>query len=188
LRGSAKLEGRDRFAVIGLETDRNTPIEFYLRSVPDAETKFHWRADIGFHTHDWEFDEEEGFWIQGYCTTQYFDHLLTAVRRGHVDNIRVSIQTTLWTRDKSSMFEVPRAWHVAPPIDCEPTRPAIEHGIISSLTWEEKFGLHPAKEAENELTPPKPQVVELPARVYSMLSALLAIAAALLVLTFLRQH
>jgi hypothetical protein len=53
----------------------------------------------------------------------------------------------------------------------------------------------PAKEPKDELTPPKeaddepkPQLVELPARVYSMLSALLAIAAALLVLTFLRQH
>jgi hypothetical protein len=41
LHGIAKIQGQDRFAVIGLETHRNTPIEFYLRSTPDAETKFH---------------------------------------------------------------------------------------------------------------------------------------------------
>ena len=43
LHGIAKLEERDRFAVIGLETDPTTPIRFGLKSVPDTETKFHWR-------------------------------------------------------------------------------------------------------------------------------------------------
>jgi hypothetical protein len=84
LRGIAKLEGRDRFAVIGLETDSTTPIEFHLRPISDAETKFHWRANIGFRTHNWEFASEEAFWIQGYCTREYFDDLLAAVRRGQV--------------------------------------------------------------------------------------------------------
>jgi hypothetical protein len=58
---------------------------------------------------------------------------------------------------------------------------------LGSLTWDEKFGLHAAKETDDEPTTPKPQVVELPARVYSMLSVLIAIGAALLVLTFLRH-
>jgi hypothetical protein len=185
LRGIAKLEGRDRFAVVGFdETDR---IEFHLRPVSDTETEFHWRANIGFRTHDWEWDLEQGFWIQGYCTRQYFDDLLAAVRRGHVDHIRVGMETTMWTKDKSSMADTPRVWHVAPPTKGESTQPALEHGNMLSLTWEEKFGLHPAKKTDDELTAPKPQVVELPARVYSMLSALVAIGAALLVLTFLRH-
>ena len=80
-----------------------------------------------------------------------------------------------------------RTWHLAPPIDREPaTGPSYGIGNISSLTWEEKFGIHPANKTKDEVTEVKPQLVELPARVYSMLSALLAIAAALLVLTFLR--
>jgi len=40
-------------------------------------------------------------------------------RRGHVDNIRVGMETTMWMRDKSFMFRRPRTWHLAPPIDRE---------------------------------------------------------------------
>jgi hypothetical protein len=97
-------------------------------------------------------------------TRHYFDDLLAAVRRGYVDNIRVGMESTMWTRDESSMVDLPRTWHVAPPIDRESTRPASEHGDISSLTWEEKFGRPPTKEGEDELTTPKPQLIELPAR------------------------
>jgi hypothetical protein len=39
-----------------------------------------------------------------------------------------------------------------------------------------------------EMPTPKPQLVELPARVYSVLTALLLIGVILVVLTFLRQH
>jgi hypothetical protein len=70
LRGRAKLEGKDKFAVAGVKTDRSPPIEFYLRHVLENETKFHWRATIGFQMYDWEFEDEEGFWVQGYCTGQ----------------------------------------------------------------------------------------------------------------------
>jgi hypothetical protein len=188
LRGIAKIEGQDRLAVIGLETHRNTPIEFYLRSIPDAETKFHWHVDIGFHTpHDWELEQQERFWIQGFCTGQYFEDLLAAVRRGHVDNIRVAIQTTLWTKDQSSALEVPRTWHLASPSDRESTWPTIERGNISSLTWEERFGLQPAKGMEDVPTAPKPHVVALPSQVYLMLTALVAIGALLLLVTVLRH-
>jgi hypothetical protein len=48
----------------------------------------------------------------------------------------------------------------------------------------EKFGAPKTK--DDEATAPKPQLVELPARVHSMLTALLVIVAALLVVTFLR--
>ena len=126
--------------------------------------KYHWPAIISFNAKRFSND--------GYCRRHYFDDVLAAVWRGHVHYIFVDIQTALWTKDRST-------WHVAPPNNRE------YRNTISSLTWEEKFGLQRLKETDDE---PKPQLVELPARVYSTLSALLAIAAALLVLTFLRQH
>jgi hypothetical protein len=188
LSGIATLEDRDRFAVIGLETDPTTPIRFHLESVPDTDTKRHGRAGISFHPYDWEDpDRPECFWISGYCTSQYFDDLLAAVRRGYVDHIRVGMTTTMWTRNKSFTFRTSRTWHLAPPIDREATRPSSELGNISSLIWEEKFGSGPVNEAKVEATPPKPQIVELPPRLYSMLTALLVIGLMLLVLTFLRH-
>ena len=178
LHGIATLE-EDEFAVIGLETDRTTPIEFILGPIPETETEHHWLATIGL---------DERFWIQGYCTRQYLDDLLAAVRRGHVNKIRIRMETTMWTKDPPLMSGSPRTWHLAAPIDGASTDdPALEDGHISSLIWDEKFGGPSVDEAKGVPTP-KPQLVELPARVYSMLSALLAIAAALLVLTFLRQH
>jgi len=184
--GTAILEEPDQFAVAGRETDPKTPIEFQLRPVSDAETKFHWRATIGFQPYDWEHDLDEKFWISGYCTRQYLDDLLTAVRRGNVDHIRVGIETTMWTRDKPSMVDLPRTWHVAPSTKGQSTRPDMEQGSLSSLTWEERFGVHPAKETENEPSTTKPQLVEFPVRVYSILSVLVLIGAALLILAFLR--
>ena len=94
----------------------------------------------------------------------------------------------MWTKDKLSMVRRRRTWHLAPPIDPEAaTRPSYAICNISLLTWEEKFGPSPVNEVKVEATPPKPQMVELPTRPYSMLAALLAIAGALLVLTFLRN-
>jgi hypothetical protein len=153
----------------------------------DIETKYHWRAVIGFSSPDdleWNWDPPH-FYIQGYCAAQYFDDLIAAVRRGHVDTIRVGMETTMWTRDKHVMFRAPMTWHLAPPIDCDATHHAIQYGSMSSLIWEEKFGFPSANEAK-DVTAPKPQVVKLPTRVYSMLSALLVIATVLLALMFLR--
>ena len=61
LRGRAKLERKDKFAVAGVKTDPLPPIEFHLRRVPENETKFHWRVTIGFQMYDWEFENEDGF-------------------------------------------------------------------------------------------------------------------------------
>jgi hypothetical protein len=94
------------------------------------------------------------------------------------------MKTTMWTKDPPLMSGSPRTWYVAPQTDGKSTDPALENGFILSLIWEEKFG-PPLKD---EAPAPKPQLVDLPKRVYSILTALLAIAAALLVLTFLRQH
>jgi hypothetical protein len=188
LHGIAKLEGGDRLAVIGLIDETQTiPIEFSLRSISDTETKFHWHVTIGFRTHDWEWDWDEGVWFQGYCTRQYLDDLLAAVRRGHVDNIRVGMETTMWTRDRAAVFgSRPRTWHIAPPSDSESTEPGLEDGNISSLTWDERFVPAIANEAKDP-TAAKPQVVELSGRVYSMLTGLIVIGVLLVILTFLRH-
>ena len=63
----------------------------------------------------------------------------------------------------------------------------------TSLSWscrKNKFGLHPSDEAKDNVvtaSPSEPQLIELPARLYSMLTALLIIATALLTLTFVRH-
>jgi hypothetical protein len=177
--------GEDEFAVIGLKTDDTTPIQFYLHSASDAEAELHWRARIGFVSADREYRLDAHFWISAECTSQYFDDVLAAVRRGHVEKIRVHMKTTMWTQAPPLMSGSPRTWHLAPPTDGKSTHdPAVEHGYISSLTWEENFGAPKTK--DDEATAPKPQLVELPARVHSMLTALLVIVAALLVVTFLR--
>jgi hypothetical protein len=185
LGGIATVE-KDEFVVIGLETDHTWPIEFDLRPIAETETEYHWHASIGFNTHEgfewWNMpDWEEGFFIEGYCTRSYLDDLLAAVRRGHVDNIRVIMETTMWTQAPPLMSGSPRTWCLACYGNGGAKGPTSEAGYISSLIWEEKFG-PPLKDD----APTKPQLVELPVRVYSMLTALLAIAAALLVLTFLR--
>ena len=52
------------------------------------------------------------------------------------------METTMWTTDKLWRYDHPRVWHIASPIDHDDaTYHALEHGNISSLTWEEKFGL-----------------------------------------------
>jgi hypothetical protein len=171
LRGLAKLEGRDKFAVAGFDIGKNTKIEFHLRTIPETETRFLWAARIGYSMYDWEFDREAGFWVQGYCTAAEFDRVLAAVRTGHVERLRVALTTTMWTKQKSNGFMpgMPMTLHVAPPIDKEATSPATEGGFIQSITWDESYGFRtPAPVDVDE--PPKSAVVDLPARAYSLLT------------------
>ena len=58
LHGTARLEDGNRFALIGLETDRKTPIQFSpADNFRQPETQDHWGASIGFTPHDWEFPD-----------------------------------------------------------------------------------------------------------------------------------
>lgn len=180
----------DEFALIGRETDHAWPIEFTLRPIAEADTEYHWHASIGFNTHEgfewWNIPNwKEGFFIEGYCTRPYLNDLLAAVRRGHVNNICVVMETTMWTQAPPLMSGSPRTWCLAcyGKGDIEKGYISSEKGYISSLIWEENFGSHRAK---GEAVEPKPQLVDLPPRVYSMLTALVVMVAALLVLTFLR--
>jgi hypothetical protein len=186
LRGRAKLEGKDKFAVAGVETDPSPPIEFQLRQVAENETKFHWRATIGFQMHDWEFENEEGFWVQGYCTGQLFDAIVAVVRTGRVEKLRVGMETMMWTKQKSSGFMpgMPMTFHLVPPVDKDSTRPAIERGTITGITWDESYSLRTSKPAKDDAAPPKPAVVELPARLYSMLGTIIIIGIVIAVLQF----
>jgi hypothetical protein len=139
--------------------------------------------------YDWEFEDEERFWVQGYCTGQPFDAIVAAVRTGRVEKLRVGMETMMWTKRKSSGFMpgMPMTFHLAPPVDKESTAPAAEWGTITGITWDESFGLRAPKPADDDAPPPKPAVVELPARLYSMLGTVIAISAVIAVLLFLRQ-
>jgi hypothetical protein len=55
------------------------------------------------------------------------------------------------------------------------------------LNFSESFGLRTPKSADDDAPPPKPAVVELPARLYSMLGTVIAIGAVIAVLLFLRH-
>lgn len=185
LRGTARLDG-DRLGVVGLGTKPGTPVRFVLLPVADNEPEFHWRARIGYQPSDGELNEDDEFWIQCYCTKRYFDELVSAVRWGNVDHIRVGMETTLWTTDASSMTGLPRTWYVAPRVDGTADKmPAVEQGRISSLLWMEKFGKQPSEASTEGVL--KPQPVELPRRVYLMLSVLVALGAVLVVLLSSRR-
>lgn len=56
LRGLARLEGRNRFAVAGYDIGKNDRIEFHLRTAAENETRFHWAARIGYSMYDLEMD------------------------------------------------------------------------------------------------------------------------------------
>ena len=188
LRGLAKLEGRDKFAVAGFDVGKNPKIEFHLGTVPETETRFLWAARIGYSMHDWEFENEAGFWVQGYCTPAEFDHVLDAVRARQVERLRVALTTTMWTKQKSSGFMPgrPMTLHVAPPTDKEATSPATEGGFIQSITWDESYGAKTPTPIDPE-EPQKPTVVELPPRVYSLLGGILAVLAFIAALLLFRR-
>jgi hypothetical protein len=186
LRGIATIDDEDKFAVAGMKTAVDTPIKFGLNAVPDSETRFHWRGPIWLQMHDWESDIDEAFYFDCHCTSGPFEDVLTAVRTGRVDTLKVRMETTMWTKDKSGYIPTPTTWHLAPPVDRESTSPDHEWGTVLSLTWEEKYGVHPVKSGEDAPAPP-PTVVELPPKVYSLLSAIIGILMALLVMAFLRH-
>jgi hypothetical protein len=185
LRGRAKLERQDRFAVAGLTTNPSPPIEFHL--LPENETKFHWRVTIGLQMYDWEIENEEKIWVQGYCAKQPFDAIVAAVRTGRVEKLRVGMETMMWTKQKRGVMRMPMTFHLAPPVDKESTSPAIEFGTITGITWDERYGLRTPEPADDDAHPPNPTAVELPARLYLILGTITAIGAAIAILLFLRH-
>jgi hypothetical protein len=189
LSGHASLEGHDSFAVAGMDVGKIPSIAFSLTTVPQTETRFVWRATIGFSTYDWEFENDEGFYIHGYVTPADFADILAAVRRGHVERLRVAIETTMWTKQKSSgfMLNMPMTFYLVPPIDKESSQPAVEWADIASITWGETYGVSTPPPVGKDSPPPAPQPIELPARLYSMLGTIIFIGAALLVLQFLKR-
>jgi hypothetical protein len=188
LSGRAKLEGKDKFAVAGLKTDPDLPVGFSLSTVPATETRFVWRATIGFSRHDWELEIEETFYVHAYVLPEQFDQILAAVRTGHVKSLRVAMETSMWTKRKSSgfMLREPMTFYIVPPIDREDRHHAVEWANIASITWGEGYGARsaPAVDADR---PPNPTMIEFPARAYSLLTAIVGLLTVLVVLVFLRR-
>ena len=125
-----------------MKTKPFPPIEFHLRFVPENETKFHWRATIGFQMHDWEFEHEEKFWVIGYCTRQPFDTIVAAVRTGRVEKLRIRMETMMWTKQRRGFMREPMTFHLAPPFDKKSRWPDTEWGTITGITWDERYGLY----------------------------------------------
>src|SRR5262249_52749147 len=122
----------------------------------------------------------ERFHVHGYCPKEYFDDLLAAIRRGHVDHFRVAMETTMW-RD-----QIFGPLYLAPSIHRESSDPDFETGTISMLPWNEKCSFRPPEQTKPQVAElPKPQAVELPARLYSMLNVLIVIGALVLLLLLL---
>lgn len=186
LRGIARFKDEDRFAVAGLETARDTPITFGLSAVPEEETRFHWRANIGFARQDWMDDIEESFYVECYCTSRPFEDVLAAVRTGRVNSLQLRMSTSMWTRDQSGFVDKPTTWHLAAPVDREPSRmPSYEVGVVEQLTWEERCGDHSVKPAAD--LPQTPSPVTLPKELYTILSVLAVIGVAIAVLLLWRR-
>jgi hypothetical protein len=84
---------------------------------------------------------------------------------------------------------MPMTFHLAPPVDRESTQPALEHGRIKSITWNESYRPKPADASPPPVMveSPPPVMVELPARLYSMLGAIVAIGVFIAVMLFLRR-
>jgi hypothetical protein len=149
LRGQAILQGRSRFAVVGVQTDIKPRIDFHLLPVLAGESEYHWRANIGFRMNDREFETERGFWIQAYCIRRSFDEILAKVRKGQLRTLRVELATTMWTRQKFSDLarDAMMTLYLVPPVGRRSRKPDIERGVISSLTWGEFSDAKPAPTA-----------------------------------------
>lgn len=184
--GNASLEESNRIGIAGRNVNTNMPIEFQLRLVAEAETNFHWHITIGFHL-DEQSAARDRFWIIARCTRQHFDDVLAAVRRGHVDSIRVGIATTMWMRSERSTVSVPRTWYLVPHTDRETIHPKLEQGKISSLVWEERPDARPSHAAADGTTLPKPRLALLRTLVYSIVGIWLAVGAVLVILVLLRR-
>jgi hypothetical protein len=113
--------------------------------------------------------------------------VLAAVRRGHVDSIRVGIATTMWIRSERSTVSVPRTWYLVPHTDRESIHPKLEQGKISSLVWEERPDARPSHAAADGTTLPKPRLALLRTLVYSIVGIWLAVGAVLVILVLLRR-
>jgi hypothetical protein len=190
LSGRAKIDGKDSFAVAGVEIGKAVPIAFLLRSVPETETRFVWRATIGFNAGDWEFDTEDEFWISAYVPPDRFEAIVAAVRTGRVERMRVGMRTTMWTKNKRHPMMAAKhvAWHLVPPPDePESRRTAIEWADLDSLTWGETYGIRTPPPPDEGAEAPAPTVVELPPRVYSLLTSILGVAVFIAALLLFRR-
>ena len=61
------------------------------------------------------------------------ERVVSAVRTGSVERLRVNMSTTMWTKTKSSFFPQPMVFHAAPPTDKESATLSTESGFIHHL-------------------------------------------------------
>jgi hypothetical protein len=187
LRGKAILGEKSRFAVAGKNIGE-LPIDFTLwPAALELETQFLWRGHIDY-SHLWEYSREEMFLVGANVPLDHFHTIIAAVRTGRVERLRIGMQTTMWTKDKASgVVDTRRTWHLVPPTDRVSSDPSHETLSIVSIKWDEICGTKTPPPNDKDAPPPKPAIVDLPTRVYSMLSLITTVLVAILALQFLRR-
>jgi hypothetical protein len=157
LTGIVEFEDDDSLNVFGLNT---TTVQVTFHLIPawgDLAPDMRWYANIGYLGHNWETATEEKFYISARCPRECFDDLVAAVRRGHVENIKVGLESDMWTQDTMlrHMRSVHTKWYL-PPDDMGPRAKA----NISLLRWAESFGGRPKAEGKPPVRVAQP--VKLP--------------------------
>lgn len=59
---------------------------------------------MGYSPFEWEFDREETYWVTVGVPPEKFDEIVTAVRSGRVERLRVGLGLSMWTKQKSNGF------------------------------------------------------------------------------------
>ena len=189
IEGRAAFEHGDSFAVIGYQIDPKTPVHVSFNT--NSEHRHHWQANIGLMP--FEAMGDEFFYVEFYLPDPEFADLVTIARAGNLDNIRIAMTTSMWTKMRPvsvSYFHGNADLYLCP----NSYSPQSERGTLQSVQWTERFRAKPPKldtppppsnhNAEKSL---KPTIVELPGKLYSMLSTLIFMGVAIAVIILYRR-
>lgn len=183
--GWGGLEGNVVWRVAGADIAPGTPISFHMAAVSDNETRFLWRATIGFIQGDVKLGIKQSFYINACSSQAALSELVASLRSGGVDTLKAALTTSMWTKQtlNSPSSDSPNAFYLLPPLEGERHQPAIEWADITAITWDEAYsgrtqGVLP------EQSKPQPQQLEFLARAYSMLSAISFLLLAMLAIEF----
>lgn len=172
--------------VAGVEIASGAPISFHMAAVPDSETRFIWRATIGFIQGDVKLGIKQSFYINACSSQAALSELVASMRSGGVDALKVALTTSMWTKQTSknaASSDSPNVFYLLPPLEGARHQPAIEWADITAITWDEAYsgrtqGVLP------EQSKPQPQQLEFPARAYSMLFAISSLLLVMLAIEF----
>jgi hypothetical protein len=136
IEGRAAFEHGDSFAEIGYQTDPKTPIHVSFNT--NSENRHHWQANIGLLPFDAIGDEY--FYVEFYLPEPEFADLLTIARAGSLDNIRLAMTTTMWTKNHPISVS---HFHGNADLYLYQDSFSSERATLQSLQWTERFNAKP---------------------------------------------